>query len=240
MPQMDSDAGRPAPASGKPGWYYTRGAHDQSYWDGEAWSEHRHLVDGDWVEGPDPSPPEQPRGEPDEPAARAASSSSRAEPASATPEASRPRAGEPATRKPRKPRRRPSKARRRLTGLLWLLVLAACVVGAVVGINHYRHRQHAASSSAALPVTAVYSVTGSGAAILQWNTPQGSYNDPLALMPWTLDVSTTGSFVYRISAAPVDNGTATCSISVGGQVLSTQTSHQTDSPAICLGYAPIG
>ena len=237
MPQMDSDAGRPAPASGKPGWYYTRGAHDQSYWDGEAWSEHRHLVDGDWVEGSDPSPPEQPRVEREEHAARATSSSSRSEPASATPEASRPRAGEPATRKPR---RRPSKARRRFTGFLWLLVLAACVFGAIVGIKDYRDRQHTSSSSAVLPVTAVYSVTGSGPAILQWNTPQGSYNDPLALTPWTLNVSTTGSFVYRISAAPVDNGTATCSISVGGQVLSTQTSHQTDSPAICLGYAPIG
>jgi hypothetical protein len=124
---------------------------------------------------------------------------------------------------------------------VWLGIVAVIILVVAGGTLHLRSAHHGSSQAGQLPLEATYAVTGTGPAILEWERTLGSYRDPLGPLSRSAKVSTSGSpFASRLSAAPTDNGTATCTISVDGQVLSTQTSHLTAAPGVCIGAAPVG
>jgi hypothetical protein len=86
--------------------------------------------------------------------------------------------------------------------------------------------------------TVVYSVTGSGPANITYATTIDGKNDGVHItgvtLPWTKTV--TGSDQFSLFAAPeVNGGTITCSITIDGKRVATQTSTSQIGSAICLG-----
>ena len=123
----------------------------------------------------------------------------------------------------------------------WLLVVFALGIGgcvtivatAGIAINNANTKSH----------TVVYSVIGSGTATITYDAFDNSHNGSAQIsdvpLPWTKTVTGSGLFnAYSVTATLGQNGgTATCSISVDGKRVSTNSATGAFASASCTGSA---
>ena len=123
----------------------------------------------------------------------------------------------------------------------WLLIvvavgIASCsalVIGAGVAVNNANQKQH----------TVVYTVSGTGSADITYfawdNNHGGSADISNAPLPWTKTITGSGLFnSYSVIATVGPNGgSASCSVTVDGNQVSTNTASGALSAATCTGSA---
>ncbi len=122
----------------------------------------------------------------------------------------------------------------------WILVVVALAIGGCValiaGAGVAIH--HAATTTH----TVVYSVTGSGTADISYDSftsgNSGSSQESGATLPWSKIVTATGLFSAFTLTAQIQTGdTVTCTITVDGKQVSTNTATGQYGIASCTGSA---
>lgn len=123
----------------------------------------------------------------------------------------------------------------------WLLVIVALGIGgcvtvisvATVAVNKANTTVHAV----------VYSVTGSGTADITYDAfshgNSGSSQNNNVTLPWTKTVTGSGIFaLYSVDGTLSSGGTVTCTITVDGKQVATNTSTGQFASAVCTASAP--
>lgn len=121
----------------------------------------------------------------------------------------------------------------------WVLMvvvvgMAGCVVtySAEMGVNS--HRRYAV----------VYTVNGSGVADITISQPISffgsagdTYQGVTTSLPWTYSETETGIALLSVTAIPVTGSSISCSISVNGKVIASESHDQQGSGAYCIGHS---
>jgi hypothetical protein len=120
----------------------------------------------------------------------------------------------------------------------WLLVVVALGIGGCVSL--VTAGSVAISKQANTQHTVVYTVTGDGTALITYDTftngANGEAQDTNVTLPWTKTVTGSGLFNIYSVGADIDSGTtATCSITVDGAQVSTNTANGVGASADCTG-----
>lgn len=120
----------------------------------------------------------------------------------------------------------------------WLLIVLVLIVGGC-SITVFSAGK-AVNQALNEKVTVVYKVTGDGTATVTYDTLSGGGNGTSQLsgqsLPWTTTVTGKGIFnVFTLTATIESGTTATCSITVNGKVVSTNTATGMFSSASCTG-----
>jgi hypothetical protein len=124
----------------------------------------------------------------------------------------------------------------------WLLVVVvlgfsgclALITGGSVAINNANHKIH----------TVVYSVTGTGSASITYdsfdNNHNGSTQNSSVPLPWTKTIKGSGLFNYYSISATLgsDGGSTSCTITVDGKQVSSNSATGAFASATCSGSAP--
>ncbi len=123
----------------------------------------------------------------------------------------------------------------------WLLVVLALGIGACVSIINLAG--NAINTANNKTHTVVYSVTGSGSVSLSYaaidKNQGGMTQNSDVPLPWTKTITGSGLFNYYSVTATLGagGGSATCTITVDGKVVTTNSATGVYSSASCSGHA---
>lgn len=114
-----------------------------------------------------------------------------------------------------------------------VVIIIAVVVSAGKAINKLATTKH----------TVVYTVTGDGTATVSYDTFQngnaGNAQDTTVKLPWTKTITASGLFTIYDVNVTVDTGTtATCTLTVDGKQIASNTAHGQLASADCSGSNP--